>query len=375
MYMKNQRRRLSEGLTLIELIGVLAILAIFAALLIPSAVRQLDQVAGDQETAALKALSDAFQRGVLRHRYIPSQADWANFVATELGVAPQNVTTNGRQQPRYFLIDPALRIGTNSTGLPFGQSNWIAGSMVKFGSNTIAPLSPRTILVSSVGIPLTNAVSGVPSSADFNALWNSTNSLGTPFAYAREDLRIQRMDLSSLFVRVVLTTNDCSTNSGHYSVSINALESRTNLVPANPWIDGYFISGTVLGLYATNGTWFDSSQIIGRDSSFIYDGSVWRNALLGPAAGAGGASLGIFPSAYSIVTNFLASPSNSAAGAVSQYAVVQAMIDYMKAYDAWAASATFPNNNSNHTFAVQMYDNMVSNVNRLCCSPIPPERP
>jgi type II secretory pathway pseudopilin PulG len=374
MLMRIQRHRPSQGLTLIEFIGVLAILAIFAAILIPSTVRQLDQVAGDQEAATLKSLSDAFHRGVIRHRYIPSQADWANFVATELGVTAQSVTTNGRKQPRYFLIDPALRIGTNSTGLPFAQSNWVEGSVVKFGSNTIAPLSPRTIILSSVGIPLTNAVSGVPPSADFNAIWNSTNSSGTPFAYVREDLRIQRIDLSSLFVRVALSTNDCSTNLGSYSVSINARDSRTNTVPANPWIDGYFITGTVLGLYATNGTWFDSSQIINRDSSFIYDGSVWRNALLGPAPSAGG-NLGVFPSAYSIVTNFLAAPTNSAAGAASQIAVVQSMIAYMNAYDDWAASATFPDHNSNHAFAVTMYSSMISNVNGLCCGPIPPERP
>src|ERR1041385_64139 len=92
-----------RGMTLIELIGVLAVLAILAAILVPALIRQADKTAGDQESASLKSFSDAFQSSVQRNRYIPSATDWASNVAIELGVDIANVRTNqSRKQPRFF---------------------------------------------------------------------------------------------------------------------------------------------------------------------------------------------------------------------------------------------------------------------------------
>ncbi|HXI51243.1 MAG TPA: prepilin-type N-terminal cleavage/methylation domain-containing protein, partial [Candidatus Saccharimonadales bacterium] len=99
-------RPVRNGMTLIELIGVLAIIAIVAAALVPVLIRQLDKAAADQETAALKSFSTALQRSAQRNRYIPSEADWASVVAAELGANPSDVSTNGRRQPRFFLVDP-----------------------------------------------------------------------------------------------------------------------------------------------------------------------------------------------------------------------------------------------------------------------------
>src|SRR5580765_4859035 len=115
--------RFRHAFTLIELIGVLAVLAILAAVLVPALIRQMDKLAGDQESAALKSFGDALQQSIMRltpahptNHYIPSHTDWASTVATELGVDVVNVTTNSRRQPRFFLIDPNLNI--NGGGLP-----------------------------------------------------------------------------------------------------------------------------------------------------------------------------------------------------------------------------------------------------------------
>ena len=75
------RRR---SFTLIELIGVVAVIALLAASLVPTLIRQMDRIAGDQESAALKSFGDALNQSIRRNRYIPSQTDWASTVATRL---------------------------------------------------------------------------------------------------------------------------------------------------------------------------------------------------------------------------------------------------------------------------------------------------
>src|SRR6266567_4153921 len=152
-------RKTLRAFSLIELIGVLAVIAILATALVPALIRQMDRIAGEQESAALKSFSDALQSSIMRltpahptSRYIPSDTDWASTVATELGVDIASVTNSPRRQPRFFLIDPALRIGNNSSGLPYNQTNWVAGSVdTNTAGVVVAPLSPRLMILSSIG--------------------------------------------------------------------------------------------------------------------------------------------------------------------------------------------------------------------------------
>src|ERR1051326_1431853 len=59
-------RRSASGraFSLIELIGVLAVIAILAAALVPALIRQMDRIAGEQESAALKSFSDSLQQSI-----------------------------------------------------------------------------------------------------------------------------------------------------------------------------------------------------------------------------------------------------------------------------------------------------------------------
>src|SRR5262245_61007363 len=140
-------RPLLRGFTLIELIGVLTVLAILAALLIPALIKQMDRLAGEQEAANLKLIGDALRQSILRNRYIPDTSVWVDTIVAETGLRRSQVNSNQRRNPRFFLIDPDLRLGTGAgSTLPYAQT--VSGST--------NPTSPRVIMLSSVGQSLTN---------------------------------------------------------------------------------------------------------------------------------------------------------------------------------------------------------------------------
>jgi len=131
--------------------------AILAAVLAPALIRQIDKIAGDQESAALKSFSDALQTSAMRSRYIPSYTNWPSIVAAELGVDVAYVTNSPRKQPRLCLIDSTLQIGNNTGFLPYTQTS--AGSVVTNGDGVvIPPVNPRMTLLSSIGPALPNGL-------------------------------------------------------------------------------------------------------------------------------------------------------------------------------------------------------------------------
>jgi type II secretory pathway pseudopilin PulG len=324
--------RKSRAFTLIEMIGVLAVITLLAAILIPSFIRKLDQIASDKEMASLKALGDALQSSVQRHRYIPSPNNWADVIAAERGVGTNDVMTNMRRQPRVFLVDPAMQIGSRIAGEDYTQDS--LGSAIVSGGNVISPISPRMILLSSIGEPLpAGIVTGVPASTnDFNAIWNATERT-LPAANAwtgwrgADDLKIQRINLSPLFVHLVLTSYaSTSPTDGWYRVDSGAITNTTR--------DAYFLQSSVLDLFTnSNPATLATRQILTRDISYVYQQNIWRASVEGLGF-AGGMDIG------TIVDRFLRAPinPNAANPSTQQPTIVQAMMDYMQAYENWEAS-------------------------------------
>ena len=332
-----------RAFSLIELIGVLAVMAILAAVLAPALLRQMDKMAGDQESAALKSFGDALQASILRSRTIPSHTNWASTVATELGVDVASVTNSPRRQARFFLIDPALQIGVNGGGLPYVQNN--AGSVITNGCDVIPPVSPRVLILSSIGRGLpAGIVSGVPTAADFTNIWNAADGTVPPapafsgWTGTGDDLKIQRVSLSPLFVHLLLTAYQPRDGLPRYSIDANNPGTAPS-VPTNATCilghEGYYIQDSVLYLYKAQTT-IDSQQILIRDNSFVYDQNVWRGSI------GGGFFLGGLDIA-SVVDKYLAAPRNTNPNVATnqQAIVVQSMQNYMDAYGAWG-TAGFP---------------------------------
>ena len=329
----------ANAFTLIEVIGVLALIAIAAALVLPMLVRQIDKSVSDQEIATLQSFGNALPQSIMRTRDIPGPADWMTNIAAELGMNVSDVKTNARNNARFMLIDPNLRIGDTNSGLPYTQSNWWFGSRCSNSVGTVvAPYTPRVMILSSLGIPFPNTLSsGVPSTpSDFTNIWNwddtsaavpATTALATWTGKA-EDLKVQRINLSPIFVDLVLSTYASAAN-GFYSMDC----ASTNPAPYTNGIEGFFIQNTLLGLFRSSSpATLDSQQVLVHDASFVFESGIWKGSIVG----------GYMPGGFDLagaVAQFLVAPTNSNAAFTDQpYRIVRDMTNYMGAYNAWATA-------------------------------------
>lgn len=351
----------TRGMTFIEILGVLAIVAILAAVLLPALVREVDKAVSDQETATLASLGKAVQQFAVTYRSVSNAPNWSIMAAAAVGMSTSDLTSNPRNQSRFFVIDGAGWL----TNTPFVQT--VGG--------TSNPFNPRAMLLTSLGQPLPNGIANgtLPNASDFDNIWNATEGTVPPATVftgwngSGQDLKIQRINLSPLFVHLILSTYGSTTN-GYYSVD----GGPTNAVTSGG-LDAYFLQNSVLNLYyqgANSSTNLDSQQILIRDQSFVFYQNQWRANITGSAQN----QVGVFDFT-AVVNAFLAAPPNTVAGASTQQQVVQSFIDYMNAYNSWAAEnasnpGTWPKD-ALYNAAVTKYNAMVTAVQNIYATPIP----
>ena len=360
--------RRSQGFTLIEMVGVLAVIMILAALVFSVTVRQLDAIEARKEDATLTRLSEAFQRSIQRQRAIPGATNWVATVAADLGEPTNFVTHNLRQNPRLLWIDPRLQVGRNGLGLPYQQG--MAGSVVtNAGGVVIPPAFPRLILLSSLGPPFPSAVAtGGSVAANFDALWDAasetvpgTGPWGTWGGLGR-DLRVQRLNLAPLFVRVMLN-NYASPGPGRYAIDWQGTNSIPN---GDAGVNAFFIKSTILGLFTHTGE-LESQQVLSRDCNYVYNAGAWRGTIFNPPP--------ITPPVMEYIAElFFRSPRNLNAGGLPDTpgTVLDRMETYMLAYCNWAALGTWPSSASDpHFLAVKNAQTaMVGSLNNLINNPV-----
>lgn len=309
--------------SLIEIIGVMAVIGILALAIAPALMRAIERHYRQDEVNMLRRMSDGLQQSILRNHAIPDHTGFAAAIAVELGLDEASVRTNRIKQARVFLIDPALHIGTGAgTTLPYSQG--IHGST--------NPASPRVLFVSSLSVPLPQGIqSGVAESTNaFNAIWDTAeNSVPAGWAWTGrgEDLKIQRLNLMPLFVPLILNNN--SPAYGRFAIDEAAHEALT----ANTF-QAYYLLGTRLKLYGSDGT-LQSTEILQDPRTFVYENGIWRGKLFLASSGRrlGGADL---QAAYEL---FMSSPPNeNAKFGTTQGEVTASMLTYMSNYINWAVS-------------------------------------
>ncbi len=345
----------SNAFSLIEMIGVLAVIAIAALVLMPNLIKRVDTAAANAEAKNLKLMADSFKLFIKRNWSIPTYTNWADAVALQIGWEKGSVLTNGRGISRAFLIDPNLKIAGSQ--LPYTQ---------RVNGSTNRPVNARLMIVSSLFKPLPISSGIVASSNDFNTIWNTPDG-GVPSIWSTwqgknygDLLKIQRINLEPMFKYVSLNRSQNGTVG--FGVGTNYdLTGVDKAYLTGPTFATYYLESTILYLYRTNGV-LDMRQIIESDLSLNFANNVWGGQ---PNVGAQITGQDFQNCADFFMMAML--NSNAKNGATPQ-AVITALTDYMNAYTGWANTG-FDRTSTNYSILKTARDSLSSLTSGLIFKP------
>ena len=323
--------RTQRAFSLIEFIGVLAVLAILAAIITPAIIKRVDLAAWNKETADLAAISNALTLEIVRNKAIPDQSSWAQVVADWTQMPVTNISTNPRRFNRIYLIDPTLQIAGG--GLPYTQTN--TGSV-------LCPTNARVVILSTIARSALPVYSGAASSyAAFNDIWNTparskpNNATWAAWSGTGDDLLIQRINFLPLFHQLILVNKD-NTTTATFTID----NSTPKALPAqNGWgWNSYYLDGTVLGLNTNSAP--QERNILTSSISYVFENGNWGNFdYYGPP---GNTNLASNFSATAVnFLNSLLNPSAFQQGShgnqqVDQSAALGSMLNFMLSWTMWA---------------------------------------
>lgn len=101
------RLRPTAAFSLIELIGVLAIIAIMASVIAPNSLRAIDRAAVNAEGRTLDALGEQVKLYLRAAGTAPTAANWTTTLGAYADISPADMATNKRRVGRVYLVDPA----------------------------------------------------------------------------------------------------------------------------------------------------------------------------------------------------------------------------------------------------------------------------
>jgi len=235
----------ARGFTLIECIGVVTVIAVVAAMLVPVVIRRLDQAARNRDAAELDTMVTSLKRYIRDTRTIPSNLSGA--IATNMALPLNLISKTPRNTDRVFLIDPSFSI---TGGLPYKQDT----------GGTAKPANARMLIVSCLE---SNAPTG-----DFNTLWNTSDT---------DTVRIRRVNLEPMFHQLLLVNRDALPPK--FSIDTN---NAYNVLTSGVGTNAYYLEGSVVGLYATNSaSILLTRHVLTEAMGFLFEANSWHSQLIG----------------------------------------------------------------------------------------------
>lgn len=258
------RMSTTKGFTLVELIGVMSIMAILASVIAPSVFDDIKRARQDKESLTLKGISDYLVDFIVDNKQIPRHtvADWTAAIATQGTLPREKIKFNERGFRRGYYVDPRFFSSSDSAFPRYVQTTGLATQ----------PVSPRVMLVSSL---IANAPAAPTTSAAFNAIWEQS---ATASLVEGADIKIERISLRGLFHRVILTNEH--SNQPAFQLETGTLAS---MPAASGGIDGlvtrYVMDKTRVNLLSDPFPSGVLNQVVLVDTSLSYayrnNGSNW----------------------------------------------------------------------------------------------------
>ena len=203
----------SPGFTLVELIGVMAILAILASFITPNVINQLRSARRDAEDQQLATIAQGIALYLRQTRSFP--ANLAVLSPDYVPVSSGQLTNNANGFPRYYFIQPNISGFTNAAGL---ASTGLADA--------------RFLLISDL---TQDRNLNINTDALFNIVWNFDE---TRFP----DLKIHRGHVGHLFHLLSLSADGAG---GSYAIDGTATNSGGGTLALHT---RYHLTGTTVEL-------------------------------------------------------------------------------------------------------------------------------
>ncbi len=256
----------AAGFTLIEMIGVLAIMAILAAVLAPNALRSLDRAAVTAEVQTLGNLGDQVKLYLRNQGTAPTPANWTTTVGGFADMSPADILTNKRNMARVYLTDPAT-VPTQRVIILSSMRNGLA---LPTSANINTAVRFQDIWQTVDG--------SLPTAVSWGgwAAWNAVANSG-------QFLVIERVNLSSVYNTDLQSLTITLNNRGATTVSYNIVLANGTIQPpvnilagASAILPGQ-IPKELFNLYrAAGGVTLDYSYVLSTTGkTFDFNGTNW----------------------------------------------------------------------------------------------------
>lgn len=279
--MKTPALSRTRGFSMIEMIGVISILAVLGAVITPALVKRTSTLTGQREDQNLEVIADGFTRYIKANQIIPGTPSWIARVATITSQSTneiRRVYPNDTNSARVLLIHPGFTpTDTSSKTLP--DPIW---TQTAAGAPTTT--NARILIISthksSLALPVTSGAAA--SSAAFEAIWDwnydpatEAPPSGWPAAWngQGEYLHVKRINCAPLFRAATFNNMEYADDVyPYYSVNKGAV----TVLKSEAATDTLLLVGSLVGLYEEDGTTLDLEIVVSETLNSIYDNGQWR---------------------------------------------------------------------------------------------------